>query len=230
LIILLLSWVLVGGGSVATDSLDLEWTTAPPALTTPDLGRVVRVQDRPLSVRVDEGEGHRPRLIVGGVLNDSDLEEAVRSGVPIRMQIRTELWRDGFFNSLEGSLETTITVFYQPLEERYMVRSADPARIEIRGYESFGEVRAAVERAYLPNLRPRRKGRYYYTALLELETLTLSDLAEVERWLKGELQPAVTGEGSVPSAVGLGLKRLLVRVLRLPARRYEARSGWFRVG
>ena len=92
-----------------------------------------------------------------------------------------------------------------------------------------GAVRSAVEGSYTPALRPARQGRYYYTALLELETLTLSDLAELERWLKGELQPAVSGDGSVPSAVGQGVKRLLVRVLRLPARRFEARSGWFRV-
>lgn len=111
-----------------------------------------------------------------------------------------------------------------------MVRTTQPDRTELRGFNSFAAVRAAFEAGYTPGLRPRRNGRYYYTALLELETLTLSDLAELERWLKGELQPAVSGDGSVPSAVGLGVKRLLIRVLRLPARRYEARSGWFRVG
>ncbi len=186
-------------------------------------------QALPLAIAADLANGYRPRLQVGSILGDPVLEEAVRSGVPLRIRLRTELWRDGFFNSLEGTEATTLTVFYQPLEQRFVVRTSQPDRTEVRGFNSFGAVRAALEGIYTPELRPRRKGRYYYTALLELETLTLSDLAELERWLKGELQPAVSGDGSVPSAVGQGVKRLLVRVLRLPARRFEARSGWFRV-
>ncbi|HEX7050775.1 MAG TPA: hypothetical protein VF188_11275, partial [Longimicrobiales bacterium] len=76
---------------------------------------------------------------------------------------------------------------------------------------------------------PVRSGRYYYTATLELETLSLSDLEELERWLEGELEPAVSGEGSVPGALGQGMKRLLIRVLGLPARTFEARSEMFRI-
>ena len=78
-------------------------------------------------------------------------------------------------------------------------------------------------------MRPRTPGRYYYTATLELETLSLSDLEELERWLQGELQPAVTGDRSIPGAVGQGAKRLMIRLLGLPARRLEGRSGKFEV-
>lgn len=207
---LLLSWALLGGAGAPAPEV---W-----------------VQELPLTITAEPANGYRPRLQVGQILNDPALDEAVRSGVPLRIRLKTELWRDGLFNSLEGSQETTLTIFYQPLEERYLVRTTRPDRTEVRGFNSFGAVRTALEASYTPELRPERRGRYYYTALLELETLTLSDLAELERWLKGELQPAVSGDGSVPSAVGLGVKRLLIRVLRLPARRYEARSGWFRVG
>lgn len=187
-------------------------------------------QGLPLTIATDSAGGYRPLLQVGSILDDPALEEAVRSGVPLRLRLRTELWRDGFFNSLEGGREMTVIVFYQPLEERFVVRTNHPGRVEVRGFDSFDAVRGQLERSYTPDLRPKRRGRYYYTAVLELETLTLSDLAELERWLKGELQPAVSGERSVPNAVGQGVKRLLVRVLRLPARRFEARSPWFRVG
>lgn len=186
------------------------------------------VQGPPLTVAADSARGFRPQLQVGSILDDPAIEEAVRSGLPLRLKMRAELWRDGFFNSLEGDRETTVIVFYQPLEDNFVVRTNHPGRVEVRGFESFARVRAAVEGGYSPDLRPRRRGRYYYTAALEVETLTLSDLAELERWLKGELQPAVSGDRSVPSAVGQGVKRLLVRVLRLPARRFEARSPWFR--
>ncbi|HUE76862.1 MAG TPA: hypothetical protein VMM83_02895, partial [Longimicrobiales bacterium] len=60
-------------------------------------------------------------------------------------------------------------------------------------------------------------------------TLSLSDLDELGRWLGGELEPAVRGAGSVSRAVGTGVKRLLIRVLDLPARRVVARSVRFEV-
>lgn len=210
MIALFLSWALLGGG-------------------VPAVGLATALQSLPLTIVADQTAGFRPRLQVGNILDDPVLEEAVRSGVPIRIRLRTELWRDGFFNSLQGTQEMLLTVFYQPLERRFVVRTTQPDRTEIRGFSTFAAVRNALERVYTPGLQPDRRGRYYYTALLELETLTLSDLAELEHWLKGELQPAVSGEGSVPGAVGQGVKRLLVRVLRLPARRYEARSDWFRM-
>jgi hypothetical protein len=210
LIALLLSWTLLGGG-------------------VPMVQPEAVFQGLPLTITSDRDAGFRPRLLVGSILDDPVLEETVRSGVPLRIRIRTELWRDGFFNSLEGTRELMLTVFYQPLERRFVIRATEPERTELRGFGSFSAVRNALEGVYNPELRPRRHGRYYYTALLELETLTLSDLAELEHWLKGELQPAVSGDRSVPGAVGDGVKRLLVRILRLPARRYEARSDWFHI-
>jgi hypothetical protein len=63
---------------------------------------------------------------------------------------------------------------------------------------------------------------------MEIETLSLSDLEELERWLQGELQPAVSGKRSVPGAVGQGAKRIMIRMLGLPTRRLEAKTEKFR--
>jgi hypothetical protein len=60
-----------------------------------------------------------------------------------------------------------------------------------------------------------------------VETLSMSDLDELERWLHGELGPAVAGQRSVPGAVGQGAKRLMLRWLDLPHRRVDARSERF---
>ncbi|HEX6939320.1 MAG TPA: DUF4390 domain-containing protein [Longimicrobiales bacterium] len=181
-----------------------------------------------LTIAPDADAGHRPVLRIGAILADPALEEAVRSGLPLRLKCRIELWRDGFFDSLEGSDGTTWVLLYDPLEERFSVRSRSRPS-ETRFYTSFDSARAAIEGVHTLPIRPSRTGRYYYTVVLELETLSLSDLEELERWLKGELQPAVSGEASVPGAVGRGVKRLFIRVLGLPARRYEARSEWFDV-
>ncbi|HEX7050346.1 MAG TPA: DUF4390 domain-containing protein, partial [Longimicrobiales bacterium] len=156
-------------------------------------------QATPLVVVPDRTGGYRPLLRIGPVLADSAFEAAVRSGMPIRLHLNVELWHDGFFDSLEGSRRLTTVVLYQPLEERFVVRTqASPAKS--RRFSTFEAARAAVEGVYALPIRPVRSGRYYYTATLELETLSLSDLEELERWLEGELEPAVSGEGSVPGA------------------------------
>jgi hypothetical protein len=57
----------------------------------------------------------------------------------------------------------------------------------------------------------------------------MSDLDELERWLQGQLQPAVSGQRAVPAAIGQGARRLLLRLLDLPHRRVDARSARFTV-
>lgn len=187
------------------------------------------IQQRPwLTVAADTSAGYRPRLHVGSVLGDSALEDAVRSGLPLRLRFRIELWKDRFFDSLEDDQKMTTVLLYDPLDDRFVLRSRE-GPTDGRSFSSFAAARAAIERSYALDIRPHQNGRFYYTALLQVETLSLSDLEELERWLKGELQPAVRGDGSVPGAVGRGVRRLMVRVLGLPSRRYEARSEMFRI-
>ncbi|MCI0432476.1 MAG: hypothetical protein L0271_02335 [Gemmatimonadetes bacterium] len=179
-----------------------------------------------LSVRADE-TAHQPVLRIGSVLDDAALEHATRSGLPVRVNVRVELWRDGFFDDLVTTRVWNAVVLYEPLEEQFIVRLPDrPAR----RHSTYAGARAAVEGELPLDVRPVRQGRYYYIAMLEIETLSLSDLAELERWLQGELGPAVSGERSLPGAVGEGAKRLLIRLLGLPTRRVEARSEKFEVG
>lgn len=180
-------------------------------------------QGRPLSMHVDE---QGAELVIGSVLADRELADAARSGLPLRLRVRVELWRDKFFDELVNDSTWSVVVAFEPLTRRFFVRagSSDAARV----FPSFDAARTAVERAYPLALRPRRDGRYYYTASLEVETLSVSDLQELERWLQGNLQPAVSGDQSIPGAIGDGAKRLLIRVLGVPSRRFEARSDRFR--
>ena len=204
--------------------LGLAIASAAPALRPAD--EAPPPQEARLGITANPAAGYRPVLRASAVLNDNALEEAVRSGLPLRLQTRVELWRDGFFDELAGDASWTTVVTYDPLSENFEVRSRGQPTVHAATYEA---ARDAVEVAYTLALRPRSPGRYYYTASLEIETLSLSDLEELENWLKGELRPAVRGEGSVPEAVGAGVKRLFIRALALPARRHEARSEQFRI-
>ncbi len=139
-----------------------------------------------------------------------------------------ELWKDGFFDSQKGRAEWRATVLYDPLEQRYSVATAAGA-IEL-SVDSIAAVRDALQRAFSLPLRPREEGRYYYLGEVQVETLSLTDLEELQRWLHGDLAPAVKGDQSMESAVGRGMRRMLVRMLGLPARRFKVRTPTFEVG
>lgn len=178
----------------------------------------------PLAVRLEDGA---PVVDVGSVLADQALADAVRSGLPLRMRFRVELWRDTWFDDLVQQASWTSVLAYEPLERRFL--AVGPGADSVGRFATYDEARAVLERPYSPTVSPPRDGTFYYLVYLEIETLSLSDLDELERWLRGELEPAVRGDRSLPGAIGTGLKRILVRVLGLPARRYEARSEPFRV-
>ena len=69
---------------------------------------------------------------------------------------------------------------------------------------------------------PRREGsRYYYNFALDIEALSVSDMDQLERWLRG-----VRG-GTAASAVGSGVRTLMLRMLGGEKRHYEKRSPVF---
>jgi hypothetical protein len=171
--------------------------------------------------------GWRAVLSVEGVLSDRRLLEALAGGLPLRFELRTELWRKAEpFDRLEGAHVVHRALLRSALDEGYVV---EDGRLR-RGYATLDAAAAALRAAFSPPLRPDGSGRYYYLARLDVQTLSTSDLEELRLWLRGEAAPAVAGERPLGRAVGEGVRRLFVRLLRLPARRYEARSGIFRVG
>jgi len=183
-------------------------------------------QHVPPSISANPGAGYRPVVRLGSILDNRDLEEAVRSGLPIRIRVRVELWRDQLFDDLTSSINWTAAIAYDPLDREFLVRF--PSTPD-RRYKSYVDARRAFEGPYGLAIRPSRSGTYYYTASIEVETLALSDLEELERWLQGEFQPAVAGDRSVTGALGEGARRLLVRILSMPNRKVEIRSERFRV-
>ena len=181
---------------------------------------------RPLTLSVGgPSEQWRPVVRLAGVFRDEALAEALQSGLPLRLRFRVELWRKDVIDHLVEAREISRAVLRSPLDEGYVV---EDGRGEWR-YSSLPQVEAAIQAAFQPPVRPRSIGRHYYLARLEVETLSVSDLDELRRWLRGEARPAVAGEKPVGPAVESGLKRFFVRLLGLPERRYEARSPSFTV-
>jgi hypothetical protein len=164
------------------------------------------------------------------LLEEPGLRRALHSGLPLRIRVVAELWKDRFFDSQRGRAEWRATVLHDPLERTYQVETseaADANRGEMATFSSVGEAQDELERAFSLPLRPVEEGRFYYMAVLEVETLSLSDLEELRRWLRGDLAAAVAGEQKVEGAVGRGVGRLMVRVLGLPVRRIRVRTERF---
>lgn len=164
---------------------------------------------------------------LGDLFDDGRLRQAIHRGLPLRVAVTAELWRDRFFDTEEESAEWRASVLWDPVAERYRVGVGADEPVDAASLDAVSAV--LQERFSLP-IRPGEDGRYYYLATIEMETLSLSDLEELQRWLGGELAPAVRGEGDVDGAVSRGMRRLLVRALGLPTRRLRLRSPTFEVG
>lgn len=184
-------------------------------------------EENPVGLAVDAGTGVL-RVSLGPVLEDGGLRRALHSGLPLRIRVQVELWKDRFFDSQRGRADWRATVVYDPLDRTYRVETSSDRSLRV--VSSLEEAGEALSLSFDVPLRPREEGSYYYLGQLEVETLSLSDLEELQRWLRGDLAPAVAGDDEVENAVERGMRRLVVRVLGLPARRYRVRTPTFEIG
>jgi hypothetical protein len=172
-----------------------------------------------------------PAVREADVLTDGQTRDLLRNGFPARLHFRLELWHEsGVFNSLDATREWDVIIRYDPLRKRYRAaRLHDDSATVLGDFDQFPALAAAVAAPYIVALVPRRRGgRYFYNAVLDVEMLSLSDLDEVERWLRGELRPAVRGERNPAGVIGRGLRTLFVRMLGAERRHYEVKSREFR--
>jgi hypothetical protein len=177
----------------------------------------------PVQLSVSAAGEWRPAVTLRGILRDPALREAVQSGLPLRFHLRMELWRRGTFDKLVASEVLEAAVARSPLDPGYTVetaRTSAPAG-------TLADAERAVERVFVFALRPTEGERYYYLATLDVETLSLSDLEELRRWLRGEARPAVEGRAPAGRAVERGVRRLFTRLLGLPTRQYIVKSPFF---
>jgi hypothetical protein len=176
-----------------------------------------------------------PSVRAVDVISDDATRGLLESGFPTRLHFRVELWSSGrVFDQLRDSREWDVFVYYDALGTRYRlvrVEGAGDVVTSVGQFSAFADMVREVERASTVPLRPRpQRDRQYFIAVLDVETLSVSDLDEVGRWLRGEMQPAVSGRGNPGTALGRGLRRLFVRLLGAERRNLQARTPTFLVG
>jgi hypothetical protein len=172
-----------------------------------------------------------PSVASGGLLADAAMKDLLANGFPARLHYRLERWVSGrWFDDLKAATEWDVILKYDVLGKKYQVVRVVGGKPESLGdFAGVDDAAGAVEAAYKVAIPLPKKGqRGYYNLLLDVETLSLSDLDEVQRWLRGELKPAVSGKKNPGTAVGRGIRTLVVRLLGGEKRHYEARTGTFR--
>jgi hypothetical protein len=190
-------------------------------------GAVAVAQSSPeIDIRVTP-QSFPPLVAVRNVLEERQFDELLRNGFPARLHIRAEIWTVGrYFDDVRGRVEWDVIVQYNVVEKSYEVARVVGDRVMSLGsYLRFVDARAASELAYLPALpTPKRGQKGYVLVQAELQTLEVTDLDEVERWLRGEARPAVKGKRSPASALTRGVRTLASRILGGEVRQLEARS------
>lgn len=165
-----------------------------------------------------------PEVRAGALLADGKYVALMRSGLPLRLHYRLELWREraNWFDKFVRDFRWDAVVRHDPLTDEFILIQWDGSVSRHPGEE---EIARALEVPYSIQLTPSGTGRFYFACRLEVTTLNDTDLAELERWLRGETG---AGDGNGGGALGRGLQRVLVRIAGLPRLTLEARSPTFR--
>jgi hypothetical protein len=174
-------------------------------------------------------QNNLPRVRSTGLLADGKFAGLMRSGFPLRLHYRLELWRvrGSWFDQFIREVSWDAVARNDPLADDFvLIRQGG----EVTRYATAEELAAALEIPYTVTLRPSgsSSARYYFVARLEVTTLNDTDLQELSRWLSGEVGPVVSGGGNFGDALARGAQRVLVRLAGLPRQRLEARSPTFR--
>ncbi|HXY18883.1 MAG TPA: hypothetical protein VEH83_02700 [Gemmatimonadales bacterium] len=215
---LLLALVASAGPAARAQEVREPARTVPPRLTI-TLARDSAAQLLPPVVRAER------------LLDDGVFDGALRNGFSVRFHFRLELWRQSpLFDRLQGGVEWDAVVRLDPLSGEFdLIRTGG----DVTHLTAMDAVSRALARAFTVEMTPPATGpdtRYYYLATLDIASLSQSDLDEVERWLRGDVGPAISSRGGLGGALAVGARRLLIRLSGLPHRRLEARTPTFTAG
>lgn len=209
-------------------------TAALPLITV--MGSATRVQaqaDARLDVQlparaVAGGEG--PAFAPRAMLATRELRDLLRGGFPARLHFRCELWRnERLNNTLDAAVEWDMLVRFDQLSKKYEVfRVVGEQAQRLGRLDTMEEAEALLEKPFRIMAPPMRKGRsYYYDSSVDVEVLSLSDLDEVERWLRGEVRPALRGDRNPGTAVTRTVRTFFVRLLGGERRHYQTQTRSF---
>ncbi len=172
-----------------------------------------------------------PWVRSAALVSDGALRDLMHNGFPAHLHYKVERWgTGGWFDDIKATAEWDVVLRYDALAKVYQLfRVIGNGTRYLGSFANLVDAEAVLDAPFrVPISLPRRGQRSYYNLVLDIEMLSLTELDEVERWLRGEARPAVRGQKNPGTAVSRGVKTVFVRLLGGEKRRYEARSGTFR--
>jgi len=165
------------------------------------------------------------------MLSNKKTRELLLNGFATQLNFRLELWRvGGLFDNLESEKPWDVLVRYDAYAKTYQIVRRGTRETEVSAaFPTVEAAEAALEQDVPVQLAPLRQGEaYYYNVVVDIASLQVSDLDELNRWLRGDLQPAVRGKRDPVSALRRGIETLFSRLLGGERRNYQAKSITFR--
>jgi hypothetical protein len=166
-------------------------------------------------------------IAVRSVLSDKPFEELLRNGFPTSIRFRAEVWTKGrWFDDVVARVEWEVRISYDVIDRTFDVaRLTREGAVSLGNYAKFADARAASELAFTPSLALPAGKRGYVAVQVDVQTVDMSDLAEMQRWLQGEARPAVQGRRNPGTALTRGLRTLVTRLLGGEVLHFERRSA-----
>ena len=197
------------------------------ALGAQDRGEAPRASLEVRLQRDSAGALLLPEVRALGLMADGTFEGSLRNGFPVRFTFRLGLWRDApLYDRPGGEATWEVVVVLDPVTNTYqLMRSTDSV---VHNLPDVRSLDSALAIPFAVDVVPRRRsGKFYYVADLDAESLSLSELEEVERWLRGDLGRALTQRGDVGNAFSRGARLVMIRLSGLPHRSLQARTAKF---
>jgi len=172
-----------------------------------------------------------PAIRTTGVLAAGRTAELIRNGFPARLHYKLERWAAGtFVNDVKATAEWEMIAQYDPLAKTYkLIRATTKNAVVVGEYTELSDADAKLAEPFPAPISPPRPGeKSYYSLTLNVEAMSLGDLDEVQRWLRGELRPAVRGHRNPGTVVSSGVRTLVVRILGGERIVYQASTGVFK--
>jgi hypothetical protein len=159
-----------------------------------------------------------------------DLRQALESGLPTRLTIQIEVWQDrsSLWDRSVDRLDFGFTILYDMLEASYEVFQEDGDYV--MGSKDLADVEEVVgqeENLELVSLEDLDDDATYFVMMeVSLEPLSVREVEDIERWIKGSISKERGGRGF--SGISGHLFGVLKNQVGLGERKGSARSESFR--
>ena len=171
-----------------------------------------------------------PLVQARDMLNGARIREPLAAGFPARFHFRVDLYTEGLLNQLERTVEYDMLVRRIALENVYEVLLLIDRPFSLGKFAKIEDAEAAVaRRTRVPITALRTKRKMYYKVTLEVQVIESSDLDEVDRWLRGNIESPLKGRTNPGTALTRGLRSIAAKLLGGESRQYDVTSPSFKL-